>query len=96
MAVRLGGMGRTLAPQPHPPNGEAVPLSALVYRPKASLLHIVQVTDDTKSLAHRPLPYGSPLPDTADAHLSELGFRRVSKWHDATPVGWWCTVRPLA
>ncbi|SDU17221.1 hypothetical protein [Jiangella alkaliphila] len=70
-------------------------LTALIWLPKASLLHVVMVTDDTKSLAQRPLPYGSPQPETADVHLRELGYIRVGGWHESPPDGWWCTVRPL-
>lgn len=59
-----------------------------------ALLHTVIVADGSKTVAHRPLPYGAALPDAADHALHGLGYRRLDDW---TPSGngWRCAVESL-
>ncbi|SDU17175.1 hypothetical protein [Jiangella alkaliphila] len=58
-----------------------------------TLLRTLIVADGGEQLAHRPLPYGAPLPDAADQELQGLGYQRLDDW---TPSGdWWrCSVEP--
>ncbi|WP_069111110.1 hypothetical protein [Jiangella alba] len=57
------------------------------------LLDYLLVSDAGGPVTDRPLSYGAPLPDGADAELFDLGYARLDAW-TATGGGWHCTVEP--
>lgn len=60
-----------------------------------SLLHHVFVTEGGEPITDRPLPYGTRLPEGADAELYGLGYTRLDEWTEAAD-GWRCMVEPNA
>ncbi|TDE00931.1 hypothetical protein [Jiangella asiatica] len=54
-------------------------------RPPAQLLDQIVVTDaDGRTMANRPLPYGTTGTRAWDVTLRQLGFRRLGAWMPAT------------
>jgi hypothetical protein len=88
-----------MAPLDRPTHGQAAGCSLTAFilpsTRTQSLLHHVIVTDGQRAITQRPLPYGSPLPDGADAELHGLGYARLDVWQQQAD-GWRCAVEPLA
>lgn len=62
---------------------------------RSSFLHRLVIASGGQAVAGRPLPFGTPVPNGANPHVTALGFTLVDEWA-INGNGWSCPVEKQA